>query len=156
MVTEEVLLTVDDVNQRLPLVRSIVRDVVALHGDLSARRSRLSELRSRYPVRSRTDPLYEAEVQAMEAELAQDEQRLSLLAGELNQIGGELTNPSTGTVDFPSELAGERISLCWQFDEPRVMAWHATSCGVGPRIALTDEKTGQGVSTTSLPREFKR
>ena len=37
MVAEETSLTVDEVNQRLPLVRSIVRDIVDLHTDLTQR-----------------------------------------------------------------------------------------------------------------------
>ncbi|MFM7919549.1 MAG: hypothetical protein ACKPJJ_04940, partial [Planctomycetaceae bacterium] len=44
------MLSVNDVNARLPLVRSIVRDVMGLHRDLSERRVRLRELRERYPV----------------------------------------------------------------------------------------------------------
>jgi hypothetical protein len=34
MVAEDSLLTVEDVNQRLPLVRTIVKDIMELHHDI--------------------------------------------------------------------------------------------------------------------------
>ena len=49
MVAEEVLLTVEGVNQRLPLVRTIVRDIMELHRDILMRKQRMASLRERYP-----------------------------------------------------------------------------------------------------------
>lgn len=136
MVTDELVLTVDDVNLRLPLVRSIVRDIMQLDADLSVRRQRLRELRLRHPAKAQADPVYEAEVGAMELELQRDEVRLTGFCDELRQIGGELTNASRGIVDFPAEHDGERIALCWRYDEAELMAWHATACDASSRLPL--------------------
>jgi hypothetical protein len=134
------MLSVKDVNARLPLVRSIVRDVMGLHRDLSERRLRLSELRDRYPaprsvsvggaaaagagsgVSSRVGlGVYEQEVVQMESELARDESRMAEYARELSSIGGSLADAGLGQVDFDGQLGGERVLLSWQFDEPEVM-----------------------------------
>jgi hypothetical protein len=33
-----------------------------------------------------------------------------------------LRDPETGLVDFPTEIGGERVFLCWRADEDRVLA----------------------------------
>ena len=140
MVAEETSLTVDEVNKRLPLVRSIVRDIVDLHSDLAQRKQRLTSLRERHPASATADSVYEQEVQQMEAELSRDELTLGKYSKELQQIGGELTDAASGTVDFPGDLDGERISLCWRLDEPEILFWHSDDCGGGERMSLCQEQ----------------
>ncbi len=140
---EAKMLSLQDVNARLPLVRSIVRDVMGLHRDLSERRGRLRELRERYPAPGvsqagrtggtagsgslvsgvgRVGPaVYEQEVVQMESELARDETRMAEYARELSSIGGSLADAGLGQVDFNGQLSGEQVVLSWQFDEPEVM-----------------------------------
>ena len=135
MVAEETVLTVDEVNQRLPLVRTIVRDIVELHSDITMRKQRLSALRERHPASVSADSVYEQEVLQMETELSRDEERLDVFAQELHQVGGLLTDGSSGTVDFPGDVGGERVSLCWRSGEPDVRYWHSGACGVSDRDA---------------------
>ncbi len=146
MVAEESLLTVEDVNQRLPLVRTIVRDIMELHKDLAVRKSRLAALRERHPVSGGDDSVYEQEVQQMEAELSGDEDRLDCFELELQQIGGMLTNAALGIVDFLGDMDGERILYCWQSGEPEVLFWHAGECGKSTRVSLYHELSSGGFS----------
>lgn len=139
MVAEETLLTADEVNQRLPLVKSIVRDITALHTDIVFRRERLKVLRERHPAESAADSVYEQEVQQMEAELASDESRLESFAKELEQIGGVLTDAETGRVDFAGDLAGEKVWFCWQSDESELRYWHLGECHESSRLPLIAE-----------------
>ncbi len=139
MVAEETLLTVEEVNQRLPLVRSIVKDIVDLHADIAFRKQRLLSLRERHPAVKSNDSVYEQEVQQMESELTVDEGRLDDYSQELLQIGGTLTNPTLGRVDFPGDLGGERVSFCWQVGEDEVLYWHSGECGESTRVTLFHE-----------------
>ena len=139
MVAED-LLTIEEVQERLPLVRSIVRDVVELHSDISMRRERLASIRQRHPSPANSTSIYEEEVRQMEEELIRDEQRLEGYSDELLSIGGVLADAATGTVDFPSESGGDRLWLCWRFDEPVVMYWHAGPCGESERLPLCHER----------------
>ena len=139
MVAEESFMTVDEVNQRLPLVRSIVRDIVDLHSDVTERKQRLASLRERHPPSNIADSVYEQEVRQMESELTRDEQTLVRYSQELSQIGGELTNAATGTVDFPGGIDGSRMVFCWRYDEPEVLFWHYDDCGSGERMSLFHE-----------------
>jgi hypothetical protein len=146
MVAEETLLTIEGVNQRLPLVRTIVRDIMELHRDIMMRKQRMSSLRERYPASGGDDSVYEQEVVQMEAELSQDEQRLDEFVQELHQIGGTLTDAQSGTVDFPGDMEGERVWLCWRSDEPEVLCWHSGDCGASDRVSLYHELSSGGYS----------
>jgi hypothetical protein len=58
------------------------------------------------------------------------------LAGEIESYGCLLKDIDLGLVDFPSELNGKVVFLCWQFGEPRIVAWHALEAGFSGRHAL--------------------
>jgi hypothetical protein len=121
-------LTVEEINQRLPLVRAIVKDIVDLFDDVAQRQTRLVDLRRSYPGAG-ADDQYKEEVDQMEDELTRDRRQLREFEEELQQVGGVLTDATTGTVDFVSEQAGDRVWLCWRLGEPQVMFWHAGECG---------------------------
>ncbi|MFN9720896.1 MAG: DUF2203 domain-containing protein [Planctomycetota bacterium] len=148
MVAEETVLTIDEVNQRLPLVKAIVKDIVGLHSDLELRKQRLGSLRERHPASKNADSVYEQEVRQMEEELSADESRLQHFSEELLQIGGILRDARAGRVDFPGELSGERVSFCWQVGEEELQYWHAGDCGESSRVSLFHEM-GSGESGLS-------
>jgi hypothetical protein len=129
------MLTTAEVNARLPLVRSIVRDAIELHRDLQWRDDRLQSLRERYPA-AEDDSVYEQEVTEYERELLADRKRFEGLLNELRQIGGTLTDPIRGTVDFQGSVDDRRVMLCWQPDEPEVLYWHAGPCSQAVRQPL--------------------
>ena len=41
-----------------------------------------------------------------------------------------------GLIDFPAELDGEIVYLCWQFGEPEVAFWHRIEDGFAGRRPL--------------------
>ena len=47
-----------------------------------------------------------------------------------------LRDPETGLVDFPGEMAGRRVYLCWRLGEDRVGFWHDLDSGFGGRKPL--------------------
>jgi hypothetical protein len=55
------------------------------------------------------------------------------LAGQIESFGCFLKDIDQGLVDFPGELGGEVVFLCWQFGEPRVIAWHNLESGFASR-----------------------
>jgi hypothetical protein len=142
------ILSVEDVNQRLPLVRSIIRDVMGLHQDLQRRQQRLQELRRRYPAQSvpEDDSVYEQEVRQMESELVSDHDRMGEFQRELQEIGGRLSNAEQGTVDFRGEISGEPVWYCWNVGESTVQYWHRDECGGENRRHLETETTAAQAS----------
>jgi hypothetical protein len=61
------------------------------------------------------------------------------LRTELERLAAEsilLRDPETGLVDFPAELDGERVYLCWRVGEESVANWHPLDTGFSSRRPL--------------------
>ena len=61
------------------------------------------------------------------------------LRTELERLAAEnilLRDPETGLVDFPAELDGRRVFLCWRLGEDNVAFWHDVDSGFGGRRPL--------------------
>jgi hypothetical protein len=123
--------TVDQANRTLPLVRRIVRDIVESH---RAWRHLVREFEIA-TAQSRAD--YPSP-RAME--LQRDVQRLARdiqgFIAELQELGVEFKGFDLGLVDFPSEMDGRLIYLCWKLDEDAVTYWHEIDAGFDGRQPL--------------------
>ena len=47
----------------------------------------------------------------------------------LSERGIILRDPESGLVDFPAEIEGRRVYLCWRLGEERVGHWHDLDTG---------------------------
>lgn len=64
---------------------------------------------------------------------------LRVLRTELERLAAEdilLRDPETGLVDFPGEVGGRRVYLCWRADEDRVAYYHGDDSGFAGRRPL--------------------
>ena len=55
---------------------------------------------------------------------------------ELKGWGCELKGLEQGLVDFPSIRNGQRVYLCWQYNEPEIAFWHPMDGGFAGRQPL--------------------
>jgi hypothetical protein len=122
------LMTVEDANKRLPLVRAIVTDITKLAKELSDRRGRFDD-------ESGSGGDHESR---RENKLSRHMERLEDLIDELNQIDVELKDPILGHVDFSALLGGRRVSLCWVLGEGEVGHWHETDESLDDRRSLLE------------------
>jgi len=58
--------------------------------------------------------------------------------GELQKLGVLFKGFDTGLVDFPSEIDGRPVLLCWQLGEEAVQYWHEESAGFIGRQPLRE------------------
>lgn len=61
------------------------------------------------------------------------------LRSELEWLAAEgilLRDPESGLVDFPAELDGRRVFLCWRSGEDSVANWHPLDTGYSGRRPL--------------------
>src|SRR3954451_9796866 len=116
------LFTIEQANAMLPLVRAITSDLAALAKDVVERRHRLALLTSGRDFKP-GDP-YSDELAQMEAELERDASRLQEYVDELRQLGVEPKGAVEGLVDFPCQLDGKLVLLCWKLGESEVLYWH--------------------------------
>lgn len=56
--------------------------------------------------------------------------------GVLQEAGVVVRDPAGGLIDFPSEMNGEAMFLCWRLGEDRVAWWHPTTSGFADRRPL--------------------
>jgi len=133
------LFTVEEANQRLPLVRAIVQDIVDLFRDLQQRRERLVTVKQLRGEGTSSSKFHSEETEHVEEELQRDEQKLADFVRELNELGVEFKDPVLGLVDFPAQLDDRVVHLCWKLDEPEVQFWHELDAGFSGRQLLLAE-----------------
>jgi len=44
--------------------------------------------------------------------------------GEIGAIGVQVQDLETGLLDFPCQIGGETVLLCWKMGEPAITHWH--------------------------------
>jgi hypothetical protein len=129
--------TVDQANRTLPLVSRIVADIVSVHGRWRERILELDLLASTARAEE-PDPRLaelEREVQSLAREIESFER-------ELGELGIALKDRRLGLVDFPAEMDGRRVWLCWRLGEENIQYWHEVDAGFSGRQPLVPAHTG--------------
>ena len=117
------IFTPAEATQTLPLVKQVVQDILALGRELRG-------------------------IQAKEIHSVDDQDRFHVLAGELEDLFGELEEVGCsfrapdfeyGLVDFPSIIDGEPVHLCWRDDEPELRYYHGPLAGFAGRKPIPGE-----------------
>ena len=121
----------------LPLVRAIVSDLVELSQQVYDRRQHVAQLLDGREVNSK-DP-YSSELAQIHEELEKDERRLHDYVEELRKLEVEPKSGLDGLVDFPAEMDGRIVFLCWKLGEDEVTCWHEIDAGFAGRQSLTAE-----------------
>jgi hypothetical protein len=60
---------------------------------------------------------------------------------EIEQLGCQFKGVELGLVDFPGEVDGRSVLLCWQYGEKSIGFWHAIDEGFAGRHALASGDT---------------
>ncbi|HEY4319962.1 MAG TPA: DUF2203 domain-containing protein [Gemmatimonadales bacterium] len=123
--------TIEQADATLPLVRRIVRDLLGLHPRWRAAVTAFELEQSRLGGGAESDASRAARLEA--GRLAGE---IEACIEELQLIGCDFKGFDAGLVDFPSQLGGRDVYLCWQYDEPRVMYWHELDSGFVGRQPL--------------------
>ena len=106
--------------QMLPLVRSIVHDIVDQKrrlGDLANEQQTLDLERRNLTWEARRRRYLVTE------EVTQAERNIATAVGELKQLGVSLEDPDAGRVDFPTRINGRPAAFSWQVGEEAVGYW---------------------------------
>jgi len=57
---------------------------------------------------------------------------------EIESTGAQVKDLDAGLLDFPCEVEGEIILLCWKLGEPRITHWHGLEEGFAGRKPIDD------------------
>lgn len=58
------------------------------------------------------------------------------LLSEIEDCGGQFKGLDLGLVDFPAEIDGEVVLLCWQYGEKEISHYHTADSGFASRKPL--------------------
>jgi hypothetical protein len=131
------LFTVDHANRTLPLVRRIVEDIVRQH-----RRWQEAIVELDLIVSGVRADLPDPRAIALEREIQQIAADIDQFQGELEALGIQLKDRRIGLIDFPSEMDGRRVLLCWRLGEASVQFWHDEQTGYAGRQPLSPTLVG--------------
>jgi hypothetical protein len=67
------------------------------------------------------------------AERAKSEQRIKDALAEIDSIGVQVKDLDIGLLDFPCEVEGQTILLCWKLGEKSITHWHGVQEGFAGR-----------------------
>ena len=135
IMTSSAILSVEDSNKRLPLVRMIARDAIHSTRTIQNHRQEVRELEDAIAAAKNGS---QSSVDVSEFDAARinvlnklretiqvEEEMVSRCVQEMSQVGARLVDPASGLVEFESTLDGQSVSLSWQFDEPEVAHWRS-------------------------------
>ncbi len=120
---KELVLDLPTARQMLPLVKSIVSDIVTTRVTIN----RLTPEQERLD-RQRHDLVWQERQRRYQVgeEIHAAEQNLTAAVSELQSLGVSLINESAGEVDFPTRINGRTAAFNWQHGEDRLDHWHYT------------------------------
>ena len=123
--------TVEQANLTLPYVRRVVEDIVRTYEQWQDRVREFEVVAASGPTPA-TSSLAESLQRDVQG-LAADIDRYS---AELEQVGARIEGYDRGRVDFPAEVEGRPVYLCWRLGEPSVQFWHEVDTGFDARRPL--------------------
>ena len=125
--------TVDEANRMLPLVQRIVGDAVRDYWRWqdTVREFEGASLRS-------TPEKPDEEAEQLQNEATRLAKEIDGYMAELAELGILFKGFDTGLVDFPGEIGGRPVLLCWQLGEESVQYWHEEDAGFIGRQPLSE------------------
>ncbi len=147
------LFTLEEASRTLPLVSRILRDIVNAYSEIERRQRRMLEAStsgigepavagddapglspSGAVVRAGDEPvLATVDLDALAREVEELQEELRSYEAELRQLGCVCKDPREGLVDFPAELDGRVVFLCWKLGEDEIGHWHEVDAGFAGR-----------------------
>jgi hypothetical protein len=133
--------TVEQANRTLPLVRRIVEDIVREHRRWQEKILELELVASNAAGATANNPApapssSDERVAAIERDALAIARDIDAFERELQELGIALKDRRLGLIDFPGEIDGRQVWLCWRLGEPSVQYWHDLDAGYAGRQPL--------------------
>ena len=120
--------TLDEANELLPMLRSLLQSALESKAQLEQQQQRAQDLVQRVHL-SGGSMLKIADLIEGKAERERAAMRLRDLLDEIEATGALVKDMDTGLLDFPCEVDGAVILLCWKMGEPAIAYWHGLDEG---------------------------
>jgi len=129
--------TLDEAQSLLPVLESLLRTAMKAKETMEAVDAETQELHHRIflnggmflnivPLAQRKAERFKAEQHAKDA------------IAEIDSIGVQVKDLSIGLLDFPCEVEGQTILLCWKLGEKTITHWHGVQEGFAGRKPIDE------------------
>jgi hypothetical protein len=130
--------TLDEAHVLLPVLESLLRAAISGKKVMEEVEAEMQELSHRIFLNGGTHVDVVA-VARRKAERGKAEQRAKDALAEIDSIGVQVKDIDIGLLDFPCEVDGRTVLLCWKMGEKSITHWHSPEEGFAGR-KLIDER----------------
>jgi hypothetical protein len=134
--------TLDEAQSLLPVLESLLRTAIAGKKVMEEFEAEQQALSHRIFLNGGTF-LDVVALARRKAERMKAEQRAKDALAEIDSIGVQVKDIDIGLLDFPCEIEGQIILLCWKLGEKSITHWHGTQEGFASRKPI-DERIARG------------
>jgi hypothetical protein len=132
--------TLDEAQSLLPVLESLLRTAIAGKKIMEDFEGEMQSLSHRIFLNGGTHVDVVA-VARRKAERTKAEQRAKDALAEIDSIGVQVKDIDIGLLDFPCEVEGSIVLLCWRMGEQSITHWHSTEEGFAGRKPIDERIT---------------
>jgi len=129
--------TLDEAHSLLPVLESLLRTSISGKKIMEEVEAEMQALNHRIFLNGGTHVDVVA-VARRKAERAKAEQRAKDALAEIDSIGVQVKDLDIGLLDFPCEVQGRVVLLCWRMGENSITHWHSTDEGFAGRKPIDE------------------
>ncbi len=129
--------TLDEAQSLLPVLESLLRTAISGKKLMEDVEGEMQSLSHRIFLNGGTRVDVVA-IARRKAERAKAEQRAKDALAEIDSIGVQVKDLDIGLLDFPCEVDGRIVLLCWKMGEPTITHWHGTEEGFAGRKVIDE------------------
>lgn len=124
--------TLDEAQSLLPVLESLLRTAIQAKRIMDEVEAELQMLNHRIFLNGGMF-LDIVPLARRKAERARAEQRAKDAIAEIDSIGVQVKDLDMGLLDFPCDVEGQKILLCWKLGEKAITHWHGIEEGFAGR-----------------------
>ncbi len=129
--------TLDEAHTLLPVLESLLRTAISAKKLMEEVEGEMQALTQRIFLNGGTHVDVVATARR-KAERAKAEQRAKDALAEIDSIGVQVKDIDTGLLDFPCNVDGRVVLLCWRMGETSITHWHGTEEGFAGRKPIDE------------------
>jgi hypothetical protein len=129
--------TLDEAQSLLPVLESLLRAAIDGKKLMEEVEAEMQALNHRVFLNGGTH-VDVVSVARRKAERTKAEQRAKDALAEIDSIGVQVKDLDIGLLDFPCQVEGRVVLLCWRMGEPSITHWHSTDEGFAGRKPIDE------------------
>ncbi len=137
--------TLDEAQSLLPVLESLLRTAISAKKLIDEVEAEMQALSHHIFLNGGTH-IDVVPLARRKAERAKAEQRAKDALAEIDSIGVQVKDLDIGLLDFPCDVDGRIILLCWKLGEKSITHWHGTQEGFAGRKPI-DERIARARKT---------